>query len=242
MAARLKLIYERIPWSLAFRPVFLGAAWFFAPLWLTFIFSLFFFFRSGSKPGRLFLSLIILSVLSLLPKWGQFPAPYQSQFLMIFLACYVLAWFFMFAIKEYFFVERLEVYSMLQTILFFMGTFYFFWQFNGNIISLAGCLFFLGVFLLFYEFFVFMGGYLGKDVLLHALASLFMVGELFLAITFLPLGFLNGTAFMVLIFCIYEYFWLDYFLNTLTQARILLNISVLLAGSLLVTLFSTWKI
>ena len=211
MAARLKLIYERIPWSLAFRPVFLGAAWFFAPLWLTFIFSLFFFFRSGSKPGRLFLSLIILSVLSLLPKWGQFPAPYQSQFLMIFLACYVLAWFFMFAIKEY-----------------------FFFVFGG--------LFLWGLFLFFYEFFVFMGGYRGKDVWLHALASLFMVGELFLAITFLPLGFLNGTAFMVLIFCIYEYFWLDYFLNTLTQARILLNISVLLAGSLLVTLFSTWKI
>ncbi|MDP3956814.1 MAG: hypothetical protein Q8P97_02355 [bacterium] len=242
MAARLKSISAKIPWSLLLRPVFLGALWFFAPWYLTVMVAFLFFWRSGSKPGRLFLSFAVLTALSLLPAWAEFHSPYQLQFRLLFLVCFMASWFLIFAIRELFFVERARCYLLLQAILFFLTTFYFYLQFDIQLISLAGGLFLLVLYLLFYEFFSFVGECIGQERWLFSVISLLIAAELFLAVSLLPIGFLNGTALIFLVFCCYEYFWMDYFSHALHPSRVFLNVSVMLVGLLFIALFSNWKI
>lgn len=242
MAARLKSISATIPWSLLLRPVFLGAMWLLAPWYLTLMAALFFFWRSGSKPGKLFLSFAVLTALSLLPAWVEFRSPYQLQFLLLFLVCFMASWFLILAIKELFFVERARYYLLLQAILFFLVTLYFYLQFDIQLISVPGGLFLLALFLLFYEFFSFVGECIGQERWLFAFISLLITAELFLAISLLPVGFLNGTALIFLVFCCYEYFWMDYFSQALERGRVFFNVGVMLVGLLFVAFFSNWKI
>lgn len=219
--------------------------WLLAPWYLTVASALFFFWRFGSKPGKLFISLTVLTALSLLPAWTGFRSPYQTyqaQFLLLPLLCFVTGWFLIFAIRELFFAERALSYLWLQTILFFLATFYFYFQFDIRLLSWAGVLFLMVIFLLFYEFFSFIGECAGKERWLFSFVSLLITAELFFAVSLLPLGFLNGTALLLLTFCSYEYFWLDYFLGTLHVRRVFFNVSVLSTGLLFITLFSNWKI
>ena len=152
------------------------------------------------------------------------------------------SWFLLLAIKELFFVERARYYLLLQSILFFLSTLYFYLQFDIRLISSAGGLFFLALFLLFYEFFSVAGECESQERWLFAFISLLITVEFFWAVSLLPVGFLNGTALIFLVFCCYEYFWLDYFSNTLHRGRVFFNVGVMLAGLLFIAIFSNWKI
>lgn len=242
MVARLKSTLGKIPWSLVLRPVLLSGAWLFTPWWSALFLGVFFFFRSGSKPPKLFWSFAVLMGLSLLPKWRDFPAPYQAQFLGFFAVCSVLSWFLILAIKELFFVERAKVQSVLQAILFFLCAIYFFWQFDLVVTSFPGVVFLLACLFLFYDFFSLVSENSQIENWLLALISLLIIAEFSWAVSLLSLGFLNGTALLILIFCTYEYMWLDYFSGCLYPRRVFFNVGLLLVGFFVIALFSNWKI
>lgn len=242
MAARLKLILGRTPWSLVLRPVFLSLVWLTGPAWLTVLFAVVFFLRSGSKPGRLLISASILTGLSVFPVWHAFQAPYAGQLSWLFVACFAVCWFLIFAIKELLFIDRAQVLNVLQAIIFFLGTWLFYWQFDMDITSFYGAVFLGGCFFLFFDFFSFVVLRPKPEAWLFAVASLLLFTELFFVASILPLGFLNGTALLFLIFCVYEYACLDYFSLKLSLKRSIFNAGLLLVGMTLIAVSSNWKI
>lgn len=228
MAAKLRLILKRIPWSLVLKAGIFGVAWLLLPFWGFLLLALYFYFLPLFQPSRLFLpfglSLLLAAIFS------------PSVWAAIFLA---VLFFFILGIKDFILLERLTAYSLLVFVLCFLIFFYSFLNFDTGLtlhafgwFLLVGVLFFmLGRGLLNYSSRAqeIPQGDLRFKYTALALGALVLV-EGSLVLLFLPLNFFYKTALLFIAGVILLECMRDYFGAKLGREHILTYFSIFFVG------------
>ncbi len=237
MATKLRSTLEKIHWPLLAKSVFVALLWLLAPYWVFFLCALYFYFRPNFQSGKVAISFLVLLSLAFLAPLLQGVFAY-SVALVIGVAFYLVL-----GVKDLLVINRQLAYQVLRLILLMAILLLFFWwgqssssQFVWQLLAL-----FAGFFLLYYEYFSFVFEGKGAHASTAALIALLLF-ELAWALAWLPMGFLNASATMLLVIFMLNDFILHHFKRNLTRKIILTNFTVFAFSLLAIFLFSDWTI
>lgn len=193
----------------------LGALWLFAPWWAFFIIALFLFARSQSKLYSLFgLFTIVIALTWAADSWLMFgiegtPLMDIDFNLRIFLALiFGFLFFFLFGIKELFFVRRREFALVATTISFFLAVFFTLWSLTPGRLILYIMPFAVAA--------IFLGSSLSEfstnipsrsSVFIYFSILAFLMAELLWALTYAPFSTINASILLSLFFFTVNFFY-----------------------------------
>jgi len=241
MAAKLKLILRKIPWFLLANSAILGFGWLVLPYWLYVLAAVFLYLRSSHERLKFWISALFLVA------YPWFTVEWFGGMAVYFGVLFAVAWFLLLGVKQLFFLKRPQAYAMMSGILFFVGSLFFFWRLDPVQYFAALLVFFIFTALLFWEFYSFAAaGAVSSEAakqgafIFAAVFSLVLL-ELGWAVSLLPIGFLSSAAFLFLIFSVIEHSFFDYIAGSLHKNRIVFNGAVLILGTIIVLMFSSWS-
>ncbi|MCS6789193.1 MAG: hypothetical protein NZ484_01320, partial [Patescibacteria group bacterium] len=193
MEVKLKLILEKIHWSLIFKSLFLGLIWFFLPFWIFFCVILLFYFIPIFRPAHLLFQFLIFIFISKIIEIS----------LLNFLFLTILI-FLIFGIKDLIIIRRDLAYQILGLLYFFILILKFFEKFGSEfnwstiifsfLLSIIFILFFKNK--IFFETNLNNFNYLNFKIGLGIMA--FLIWQLILVLCFLPMNFYLQTAILIL--------------------------------------------
>jgi hypothetical protein len=237
MATKLRSTLEKIHWPLLGKSLFVAFLWLFAPYWAFFLAALYFYFRPYFQPKKVAFSFFVLLALVFLapPFHGAFA--YAVAFLI------GAVFYLLLGVKDLLVINRQLAYQTLRLALLLGMLLLFFWWGQSSSLGFVWQLLalFVGFFLLYYEYFSFVFEGRGSYAPAASLVALILF-ELAWALAWLPMGFLNASAVMLLVIFMLNDFVLHHFKRNLTRRIILVNFTVFAFSLLAIFLFSDWTI
>lgn len=239
MATELKSISGKIHWPLLAKGAFLGLLWFFTPLWLFLLSSLYFYFVPNFNSGRLSLSFLVALGLA------YFAPPLHPPFSYAVAGGVAVFFYLLLGIKDLVLIHRQAAYQVMRFMLALVSFLLFFWWGQA---PTAGFIWqWLGLFIVLYalyrEFlsFALIEESHVKKVVSASLAALVLF-EVSWALSWLPIGFLNTTAIAVLVIFLMDDFIVHHFKGDLERRKFLSNFTIFIFSLLVIFLLSEWSI
>lgn len=237
METKLRLVLEKIHWSLIFKSFIVGLSWLFLPFWLFLTIVLFFYFIPIFRINSLFFQLLIfifVAKIITLSFWN---------FLLI-----SILFFLILGIKDLVIIHRGTTYEFLGLLIFFVLGLKFFEKLGGefNWPNLILSLFFSILFFLFFKNQIFFEkkfnelNYFNFKIGLSVVA--FLIWQLILVLNFLPINFYLQTAILILFISIGFEIILNYVIFGLNKQFILGNILIFFIIFILILIFNNWSL
>lgn len=237
METRLKLVLEKIHWSLIFKSFIIGLSWVFLPFWLFLIIVLFIYFIPIFRINSLLFQLLIFIFLAKIISFSFW------NFLLI-----SILFFLILGIKDLIIIRRAVAYEFLGLLIFFILGLKFFEriniEFNWSNIILS--LFFSISFFLFLKNKIFFEksfdelNYFNFKIGLSIMA--FLIWQLILILNFLPINFYLQTAILILFISIGFETILNYAIFGLNKQFILGNILIFFIIFIFILSFNYWSL
>jgi len=238
MATKLRLISGKIHWPLLAKAGLLGLVWLFAPFWLFALVALYLYFSPYFQPLKLLRSLIVfLFICYMLPPF-VLSFPYITAF---FISC---VFYLLLGVKDLVLINRQSAYQALR--FFLISTIFvlfFWWGQSAEAIFVPRWLgLFVAAFMLYREYLWLVLEESSEKIALGAILASVIIFELAWVLAWLPIGFLNATAVLLLAVFILDDFIMHHFKGDLDRQKLLSNFTVFVFSLLIIFALSDWTI
>jgi len=204
--------------------------------------------RTGVELGTLFLFLFLYWIVYLHPAFNNrkflvsalglwalpiFVPPAGQVLEWLLLLLWALGFFLLLGVKNLILLRRQGSYEFIHLfVVFGLGVLYF----SGFIPLIPQIILFLVFFLLFREFYFILAPYYPQRLTLAAVVESFLLVEIAWLLSFLPINFLAGAAFLTLIIFIFHDLMLHYLTGTLSRQIILRNTTLFIVLSIILAI------
>jgi len=218
------LYFVNSQWSIVI--VFLAAAFYF-------------YFRPSLNADKFLASFLVLLVASLLIIWSIV----NSHWSLVIIVCLGFLFFLLLGIKNLIFIKREPFYFLLNGLSLLAIFILFFFSDKSHLFFVKYLLAFFAIAFLFKEFlnFSISEPLNPQKKNLFAWGTAFLILQLLLVISLLPISFLNAASLSLLIMLILQDFIVHHFSGTISRQLVLRNITVFLILTLVIFGASKWS-